>query len=218
MKSTNLFVTLFFTMFLSLGFIVTASASIVRSAHDLSFRPETEKNGEICIYCHTPHHAKTDAVLDYNPLWNAGVQTSENFTPYSSSTLDAVIGDPLIGPSRLCISCHDGTIAVDIALKADSSRMIAPPSRIGADGTLASDHPIGFDYIAAAAADGEIQPATAEFSTGTIADYLFTAGSVQIMTCSTCHDVHEQGEPFPFGKFLHVNNTGSALCLSCHIK
>ncbi len=206
-------------MFLGLNFAVTVSASIVLSAHDLSFRPGTEKNSEICIYCHTPHHAKTDAVLDYNPLWNAGVQTSTSFTPYTSTTLDAdMSGDPLVGPSRLCISCHDGTIAVDIALKADSSRMIAPPSKIGVDGNLASDHPIGFDYIAAAAVDGEIRSATAEFAAGTIADYLFTSGSEQIMTCSTCHDVHEQGEPFPHGKFLRVDNVGSALCLSCHYK
>ncbi len=217
MKLINILMVLLFTFLLSPGLIVTASASVVNSAHDLSTRPGTVETDKICAFCHIPHHAKNDTVLDYNPLWSAGVQTSTSFIPYTSATLDAdMTGDPLVGPSRLCIGCHDGTIAVDIALKADSNRMIAPPVRIGVGATLASDHPIGFDYIAAAAADVEIQPATTGFAAGTIADYLFNSGAEQIMTCATCHDVHEQGGPHE--QFLYVNNTGSALCLSCHIK
>ncbi len=215
MKATNILVALFFTMLLTFSFSVTSFASVVDSPHNLYRRPGmTTQNNEVCIYCHTPHHANAEPT-DYNPLWSAGVQTSETFTPYSSSTLDAVIGDPLIGPSRLCISCHDGTIAVDIALSASpGTRFIAPPRRIGDGATLASDHPVGFDYIAVAA-DDEILPATTGFSTGTIADFLFTTGAAEIMTCATCHDVHEWG---PSHSFLRVENTGSALCLNCHMK
>ena len=215
MKTTNIFLILFLTVLLSFGFAMTSFATVVGSPHDLTTRPDTARqNGEICIYCHTPHHAK-DEPADYSPLWNAGVQTSETFTPYSSSTLDADIGDPLVGPSRLCISCHDGTIAVDIALNDASTRRIAGAREIGVGGTLASDHPIGFDYVAVAATDDEIKPASTEFSTGTISDFLFTSGSEQMMTCATCHDVHEWGSGH---MFLHVDNAGSALCFNCHIK
>ena len=117
MKATSILLALFFTMLLTFSFSVTSFASVVDSPHNLFRRPGgmTTQNDEVCIYCHTPHNANADPA-DYDPLWSAGVQTSEDFTAYSSSTLDAVIGDPLIGPSRLCVSCHDGTIAVDIAL------------------------------------------------------------------------------------------------------
>ncbi len=213
MKTNNILVALFFAMLLTLSLTLTSFASVVDSPHNIFRRPQAaSQNEEVCIYCHTPHNANVDPA-DYGPLWNAGVQTRTDFTPYSSATLDAVIGDPLIGPSRLCISCHDGTIAVDIAL--GGNRRIAPPREIGDGATLASDHPVGFDYIAAAELDNEIRPATASFSTGTIADFLFTSGSGEIMTCATCHDVHEWG---PGRSFLYVENDNSALCLACHIK
>jgi predicted CXXCH cytochrome family protein len=35
-----------------------------------------------------------------------------------------------------------------------------------------------------------------------------------MITCSTCHFVH--GEPNPFGAFVRIDNSRGALCLTCH--
>jgi hypothetical protein len=70
---------------------------------------------QVCVFCHTPHAATSGAV----PLWNrkvAGAGYTPSYILYSSSTLDAtqVQGslDQPGGSSKLCLSCHDGTVAV----------------------------------------------------------------------------------------------------------
>jgi hypothetical protein len=70
---------------------------------------------QICVFCHTPHAATSGAT----PLWNrkvAGSGYTQNYVMYDSSTLDAkqvqgALNQPG-GSSKLCLSCHDGTIAV----------------------------------------------------------------------------------------------------------
>lgn len=70
---------------------------------------------QICVFCHTPHGAATGAT----PLWNrklAGNGYTQSYVLYDSNTLDAkqVQGslDQPGGSSKLCLSCHDGTVAV----------------------------------------------------------------------------------------------------------
>ncbi|WP_321393005.1 cytochrome c3 family protein [uncultured Desulfuromusa sp.] len=200
------------TVFVGLLFSSTTFAGIAGSAHDLS--AEGLGTDQICKFCHTPHHAKVDPG-DYNPLWNMDVPDSAAYTSYSSSTFmdGATISDPLVGPSRLCMSCHDGTIAIDNAINPSSTTYIDtryPATTANLDQDLSNDHPVGFDYVAAQGLDDELYPASTDFAGGTISDYLFG----DIMTCASCHDVHD-GDT---GKFLLVGNSGSALCLSCHIK
>lgn len=200
MKTTG---TILLAILLSLGFAVTSFAAIAGTAHDLS---TTGSSDQICVYCHTPHNA--DATVE--PLWNATLSTS-TFTAYTSSTFDGTVsGDPVIGPSRLCMSCHDGTVAIDSAI--GGTTFINPGGALlGTD--LTNDHPIGFDYDAAQGLDAELQPSTAPLGSGDIASHLF--GANNIMTCATCHDVHGViGVP----SFLLETNDGSALCLKCHIK
>lgn len=75
---------------------------------------------EVCVFCHTPH-AATQADLGGTPLraplWNRRVPAGSTYTPYTSSTMDAQsITDGLNaqpgGSSKLCLSCHDGTLAI----------------------------------------------------------------------------------------------------------
>lgn len=202
MKTTG---TILLAILLSLSFAATSFAAIAGTAHDLSAMPGTD---QICVFCHTPHNA--DATVE--PLWNATLSTS-TFTPYASSTFDGAATmdtDPVIGPSRLCMSCHDGSVAIDSAI--NGTTFINPGGALlGTD--LSNDHPIGFDYDAAQTLDAELQPSSAALGTGTIADHLF--GTNNIMTCATCHDVHGVTG---VGSFLLESNAGSALCLKCHIK
>ncbi|MDA3902311.1 MAG: cytochrome c3 family protein [Desulfuromusa sp.] len=212
--------TLILAVLLSLGFAVTSFAlSVETGAHNLSNRAltETTANTEICIYCHTPHQAQTDSDFDYNPLWNMAA-TQVVYASYSTTTFDGTMDtDVLTGPSRLCMSCHDGTIAVDNAITGESDPLggdnyIKAGKLIGGGGSLASDHPIGFDYTTSVTATpAEIAGTSVAMGSGEIGDYLFGG---TIMTCATCHDVHDNAN----GSFLLVANDDSDLCLTCHLK
>jgi hypothetical protein len=85
------------------------SQSVVTTVHNLSVTgPGTVKASsetEVCIFCHTPHNSKPAG-----PLWNRE-DPGATYVLYNSSTLQAVPGQP-DGSSILCLSCHDGTIAL----------------------------------------------------------------------------------------------------------
>lgn len=98
------------------------ASSIVGSRHDILsdlangnsiMRGTINNYGEICVYCHTPHSASTTTDA---PLWNRPTPTGP-YALYSSSTMDTTPGNPG-GVSLACLSCHDGTIAVDAVLNA----------------------------------------------------------------------------------------------------
>src|SRR5690606_35226520 len=107
-------------------------------AHDFS---GIDPNQRICIFCHTTHNADT-SVADA-PLWNHAV-TSRNYQVYNSPTMQGTPGQPS-GASRLCLSCHDGTIAVDSYGGRQGSIFLGGHLAIGAD-ELTNDHPISFVY------------------------------------------------------------------------
>ena len=94
-----------------LGFALpsTADESVVNSKHDLSARGpgpiRAVSEQEICIFCHTPHNASPQT-----PLWNRS-DPRLHYRIYESSTTDARIDQPS-GPSKMCLSCHDGTMAL----------------------------------------------------------------------------------------------------------
>jgi hypothetical protein len=73
--------------------------------------------GAVCVYCHTPHGANKQIQA---PLWNRTVNPG-NYTIYDKpTTLMRPIGLP--GPNSLtCLSCHDGTIAIDSILNMPGS-------------------------------------------------------------------------------------------------
>ena len=230
MKTMRNLLTLALATLFCLSFAATSFAGISGTKHDMRLRTGVEtQNGEICIYCHSPHVEDIAAVSDYNPLWAADVQTATNFIPYYSATLDAApIGDPLVGPSRLCMSCHDGTIAIDSALNGSVMVNVGStdldPDRflVGNGATLTSDHPIGFNYVAVGGSgvgagtgdDLEIKGADTPYAGATIGAFLFDDGTNDIMTCATCHDVHTDATDF----FLVTSNINSLLCLGCHDK
>jgi predicted CXXCH cytochrome family protein len=189
---------------------VTRADSIVNSKHNLSangpgiIKAATEQN--LCVFCHTVHHANGQT-----PLWNHQMSGVTNYITYTSGTLKAVVGQP-DGSSRLCLSCHDGTVALgmvssrtnSIAMQNGTTTMPTGLNNLGTD--LSGDHPISFKYDANLnKLDTQLQdPATL---TGKVK--LDHNGEVQ---CASCHDPHND----QFGNFLVVDNTGSALCLTCH--
>jgi len=135
------------------------------------------------------------------------------------------------GTAKLCLGCHDGTVAIDSFDRYSvNARNIGDAAYDGGgfkvprflDGTnldLRGTHPLSITYDAAV--DTGLHAATDTMGTsGTIADVLDN-GKVQ---CSTCHDVHNQ-ESVPGTHLLRVTTLGDAtgvgaseLCLTCHIK
>lgn len=75
--------------------------------------------GEVCVYCHTPHGANTSAAV---PLWNRSIPTI-SYTTYdqlNTSTLTQTVYQP--GAASLpCLSCHDGTQAIDAIINMPGS-------------------------------------------------------------------------------------------------
>lgn len=187
-------------------------AAITGSLHD--FSGSGWAGGEICLPCHTPHNAKVPPD-DLVPLWNHDV-TAAVFTLYSSptGTLDAgPLGQPA-GVSKACLSCHDGTVALDAyGTNVPIPTMIGGVYDLGTD--LSNDHPISFTYdTALATADGELfDPATDPSGLGgTIGNDLLFAGQLE---CASCHDVHNTAA---VASLLVKSNAASALCLTCHDK
>ena len=98
-------------------------ADITNTRHNFSASaPSTLPNGQtrnvqaqsenqICVFCHTPHGA--DKTL--TPLWNRALSNAQ-YNTYNSASLDAtgpgVALDQPNGVSKLCLSCHDGTMAI----------------------------------------------------------------------------------------------------------
>lgn len=183
--------------------------SIVDSLHNLSVSgPGPVKatgESEICIFCHTPHGARSDVAY----LWNRRDSTAV-YTPYVSSTLKAAVGQPT-GASRLCLSCHDGTIAPGAVLSRSAeipfaASMTGRSSNLGTN--LADDHPVSFSYVAAAAMPGSQLKAA-----GSLPSKIRLDADGQ-MQCTACHNPHND----QYGKFLVMSGIGGALCISCHQK
>lgn len=82
--------------------------NVVRAAE----QPANKQQNQICVFCHTPH-GTTPGV---SPLWNKKL-SSATYTVYTSLTLDSEVIkgsglDQPAGSSKLCLSCHDGTLAI----------------------------------------------------------------------------------------------------------
>ncbi len=155
----------------------------------------------ICIFCHTPHNAAPDS-----PLWNRELEP-QAYTVYASPTLQAGVLPQPFGPTKLCLSCHDGTIAMGAVINpaggiAMSSGTLAPGSLADFGLDLSGHHPVSFSY-SASLPNAELEPSPPE-------ELVF--GGADELHCSTCHDPHEEG----FGKFLVKDNRFSALCVTCH--
>lgn len=161
----------------------------------------------VCIFCHTPHHS-----TDVMPLWSRKL-SNEIYNLYGSSSLVAQPGQPT-GASRLCLSCHDGTISIGmldgtlqpIELTGGVTTMPLGGSNLETD--LSDDHPISFPYTSALAAQR-----------GELRDPLSLPPEIRLeddvlLQCTSCHNPHKD----PYGMFLVLSQSASAICLGCHDK
>lgn len=205
-----------------------------------------------CIFCHAPHNTmrlspanggpgvgsapQAPDDFDYLPLWNHELTDNAGlYTMYQNGPGAPTVGDKASqaiqntmtpgGSSLLCLSCHDGSVAVNSygntsqpdASQSGGGATIDPAYQIGKDNYLGNHHPIGFNYDDVQASDEEIRPAdSAQMGdAGTVRDHLLGAGNTQ-MECGTCHSVHNTGNTGE--SLLWRSDTDSRLCLTCHAK
>ncbi|KAB0666653.1 hypothetical protein F6V25_04335 [Oryzomonas japonica] len=198
-----------------------AGTGVSGSKHDLNmFSSSSDLQERVCIYCHVPHHAAGDTLAS-TPVWDE-VKSGKVFTPYKSATFDATVVDPLVGPTRLCLSCHDGVVASDNHpnLRSDSYG----GAGIAINGDLSNDHPVGFSYLEVVNnKPNAYRSPNALWLDGngsvTVASCLYNNA---IVTCVTCHDPHNKknvSDPNnTYNYFVYSRQAHSSLCQSCHIK
>ena len=101
----------FAIILLSISCVAYGAERIANSKHDLSVSSPNPIRAideeRICIFCHTPHNTDPQT-----PLWNRHSPTT-HYRIYRSSTTDARIDQPS-GPSKMCLSCHDGSLAIGL--------------------------------------------------------------------------------------------------------
>ncbi|HSB79443.1 MAG TPA: cytochrome c3 family protein [Candidatus Methylomirabilis sp.] len=158
--------------------------------------------GELCIFCHTPHSA-----VQTRALWNLA-SAGTTYNVYASSTLEAKLNQPT-GASRLCLSCHDGTLALgNLRVPPRTGQVtIAPLTGRASLGTdLSDDHPVSFVYDAALA-----------LKQGQLADPTALPRTIRLdntaqLQCTACHEPHDSR----FREFLRMDDRSGALCTACH--
>jgi predicted CXXCH cytochrome family protein len=195
--SFNLFNACFLFTCCILFFSLPALGQMEGSAHD--FSSYSWSGGQLCEVCHvSPDHGNTTRSV---PLWNHRVSKA-NYVLYESRTLAQTPEQPsYANVSRLCLSCHDGTIAVDAFGEKPGSMYITGGSSMGID--LSNDHPIGVGRI------GQRKGNPGAHGSGV----KYYAGKVE---CPSCHEVHNN--QVKGRKLLRVSMKGSALCYQCHDK
>ncbi len=187
---------------------------------------------EICRVCHVPHdHQKASQRYLNGLLWNHDVSTAV-YTMYDDAWSDTLDGSQSAQPdgiAKLCLGCHDGTVALDAFDKYDGTEgneigaiygggldhFLVPGVNASLD--LRGTHPLSITFDPSL--DDKLNPTSTTMGTsGTIADVLDN-GKVQ---CSSCHDVHDQ-ESVPGTHLLRVaqkdmggGEQPSGLCLTCH--
>jgi hypothetical protein len=176
---------------------------------------------EICKFCHIPHNAVAPA-----PLWAHTLSKVQGYqTPRLRTADDTTEPVPQPdGSSRLCLSCHDGTVALgDIGgrtrpIPMSGTRFLGPGRKgfIGTD--LSGSHPVSF-----VVPDGDTDGVDPERDMGhKPLSIIRTDPAVRLdaggkMQCTSCHDPHSD-RYFQAGVVprFWVKPTLEEVCLTCH--
>jgi len=237
----------------------TATKGISGTSHDFG-TASWNQSQQICLPCHIPHSATlkdANGQLLGGPLWNHTLSKTATYTLFQSWTTAANPANIVNGVTqsntatvnvqtgnvdqntKLCLSCHDGTVAMDSfisvphnlagTMKAGTGTtfIMSWADKTAGTGTdLSTNHPLGdaarWTYPTPSyMVDPSLRDAKGMMPLRPMADGGLAVG------CTSCHEPHNRNGN---ADFLWVNNsgpgttvdgrsvTGSTLCMNCHIK
>lgn len=227
-----------FTIFSAMVADTAVAATIASSKHNLGTTGTgtnrvTVGTDQICVFCHTPHGGNIGTA----PLWNKNLPSTAyqlyGSTGGESTTLNGQV--MAVGSvSQACLSCHDGTQAMDNMVNAPGSGgytaggarpgytwsagvgasglMPAGVTNLGSD--LRNDHPVGVQYCGGGLTDTGGTCNDPDFKTvarGTI------NGTVQFWVDTTGGTAgREKADMILYRRAFTANAGPSVECASCH--
>lgn len=202
-----------------------AWGGVSKTRHNLSVTGPGEikalSEREICVFCHAPHNAEPNT-----PLWGHELAQERNYKIYTSPSMRAKAVQP-DGASKLCLSCHDGTVALGavksrrapIVMRGKIEKM--PPTAKGYIGTdLTGSHPLSFTVTRDVVSQRNtkaweltgLKPLEA-MKTDPDGVRLDIGDKLQ---CTSCHDAHEDAHFETSGVRFYRKPTWSGTCEVCH--
>ena len=155
--------------------------AIMGSAHDFSNAGNLTNYGitftgqnapQVCAFCHIPHADMSNQSPAKTLLWNHQIPAATTYKVYSSPSLKATptalntadatqLGSEAFY-SLACLSCHDGSTAINAVYRTPDNTTLTgtnnmtnlpigdgPMHLIGQGGDLSQSHPVNFTYDAA---------------------------------------------------------------------
>jgi len=181
------------TLFTALVLMAVMVSLPAEGSHQLMNSPHNFTDGKgadswyvlenTCEPCHTPSTYSDSAQTQQ---WEPE-QNGSSLPVYNSDPFDTESGQP-DGFSKLCMSCHDDSVAETMVMEQTSG-----------------GHPVGVGYDSRT-----VFRAEGELADPSIIDLPLYEGKIE---CPTCHDAHSNTE-----KLLRIENDGSRMCLRCHYK
>jgi len=217
--------------------VVLAAAAVASAQPNPNYSPTSDVlgahlvYGRGCLACHSPHSgARGNGIATADPTSGDAALWGADVTPYYSQTF--AFGDagayPVTTPANmaagvhdpnvtimLCLSCHDGSLAVNGMMKGYTVEAVPnaigghAPTWLGNDGgtknDYKNDHPVGPNATIGCGGqynwDCTIVGAKITYPAGTkmynfVQDYGFAVSPVTFdgvnpaVACTTCHDQH----------------------------
>ena len=166
----------------------------------------------VCIFCHTTHTSVADT-----PLWNRSINNPGPFQQFPS--LD---GQGIDGTSALCLSCHEGSLALGEVKSSDRPIDVLGPDRLKRgvqQGALTGpgSHPVS---IPMSPFKGGLEHGTTSGTRLKDTGRAQTLGRLDArakVQCTSCHDAHSDRNYVP-GEVPHFWRDGSVeeTCTHCH--
>jgi len=133
----------------------SGNVTLSNNPHNFAYNStgvKADTEDRICVFCHTPHGASSDSALVNGPLWNHELSSAiynnwgsgslVNTPPYISNVgfVNMLTDQPAQpdGTSRMCMSCHDGTISIGNIVSGSAITMDTADACIDADGSLST--------------------------------------------------------------------------------
>lgn len=160
---------------------------MIDNPHHINIK-NADINDEVCNYCHTVSDSAEVDEAESTPI----------FTMYCDSTPSEAPTD-ISKSSTLCLSCHDGLHAKEMAIKTPFS--INPTN----------SHPISIEYIEGKCGLKRKNTPIDDWDNASTIRDLLSDGKIE---CISCHNPHNRTND----NYLRHDNYGSALCFTCHDK